>query len=136
MKNLSFVSLNTKTYNTFLCIILPLATIALLYPYASFLLNVKTEWLFSTEFLRLTVIIICYTVPLTYVLAKTYEIVASGADKSKANTILAFIACCILILPLVFIGLVVLAKISFFIPIAFTAVIIFIYSRSYKPVTL
>ena len=78
----------------------------------------------------------CYAAPVTYFLAKAYEIVASGEDKSRANIILGFTASCVLILPLTFIGLVMFAKLSFFIPMAFTAAIIFIYFRSYKPATI
>ncbi len=136
MKNLSFARVNTKTYNTFLCVILPLVTVALLYPYISLFLNFKAGWFFSLEFLKLIVIIMCYAVPVTYFLAKAYEMVISSDDKSRANIILGFIACCVLILPMAFIGLVLFAKLSFFIPIAFTVGILFIYFRSYKPATV
>lgn len=136
MKILSFARVNTKTYNAFLCIILPLVTVALLYPYISLFLNFKIDWIFSLEFLKLIIIIMCYAAPVTYFLAKAYEIVASGEDKSRANIILGFTASCVLILPLTFIGLVMFAKLSFFIPMAFTAAVIFIYFRSYKPATI
>nr|WP_294796449.1 hypothetical protein [uncultured Mucilaginibacter sp.] len=136
MKNLSFARVNTKTYNTFLCIILPLVSVALLYKYIPLLLNFKIDWIFTLEFLKLIVIILIYTTPVTYFLSKAYEILISSDDKSRANTIFGLIACCLLIFPLAFIALVVFAKISFFIPIAFTAAIIFIYFRSYKPATI
>lgn len=136
MKTLSFARVNIKTFNTFLCIILPLVGVALLYKYVPLLVNFKMGWLFSLEFLKLIVITMIYTTPVTYFLSKAYEILISSDDKSRANTILGLIACCLLLFPLSFIGLVVFAKISFFIPIAFTAAIIFIYFRSYKPATV
>ena len=136
MKNLSFARVNVKTFNTFLCIILPLVGIALLYKYIPLLVNFKMDWLFSLEFLKLIVIILIYTTPVTYFLSKAYEILISSDDKSRANIIFGFIACCLLLFPLSFIGLIVFAKISFFIPIAFTAGILFIYFRSYKPATV
>jgi hypothetical protein len=136
MKTLSLARVNVKTFNTFLCIILPLVGVALLYKYIPLLVNFKMGWLFSLEFLKLIVIILIYTTPVTYFLSKAYEILISSDDKSRANTILGLIACCLLLFPLSFIGLVVFAKISFFIPIAFTAAIIFIYFRSYIPATV
>lgn len=140
MKTLSFTRVDIKTYNIFLCTILPLVTIALLYPYISLFLNFKTDWLFTFEFLKLIVIIMCYSVPVTYFLSKAYEFSTSGYDKTPANSILGFIACCVLVLPFVLIGLAIFAKISFFIPVAFTAATIYIYFRSLaaklKPVTV
>lgn len=135
MKNLSFARVNTKTYNTFMCIVLPLVAIAVLAEnIPAFLNNFSIRWLFSLEFLQGMAIFMCYAVPVTYFLAKAYEIIISGDDKSRVNTILGFIACCILVLPLVLIGLALFAKLSFFIPVAFTAAILFIYFRSLKPV--
>ena len=136
MKNLSFARVNVKTYNTFLCIILPLVSVALLYKYIPLLVNFKVDWLFSLEFLKLIVIILIYTTPTTYFLSKAYEILISSDDKSRANTIFGLIACCLLIFPLAFIALVVFAKISFFLPVGFTLTIAFIYFRSYKPATV
>jgi hypothetical protein len=135
MKTLSFARVNIKTFNTFLCIILPLVGVALLYKYISLLVNFKMDWLFSLEFLKLIVIILIYTTPVTYFLAKAYEILISSDDKSRANIIFGLIACCLLIFPLAFIALVVFAKISFFLPVGFTLTIAFIYFRSYKPAT-
>ncbi len=136
MKTLSFARVNTKTFNTFLCIILPLVATALLYKYISLLVNFKMEWLFSLEFLKLIAILLIYTAPVTYFLSKVYEILISSNDKSRANTIFGLIASCLLIFPLAFIALVVFAKISFFLPVGFTLTIAFIYFRSYKPVTV
>ena len=132
MKNLSFTRVHIKTYNTFLFIILPLVTTALLYPYVSSFVSFKAEWLFTLDFLKLIVIIMCYSIPVTYFLTKAYEISASGDDKSRANTILGFIACCVLVLPLAFIGLILFARLSFFFPVAITSAIIFAYFKSYK----
>lgn len=137
MKNLSFARVNVKTYNTFLCIVFPLVAIAVLAEnIPAFLNNFSLKWLFSLESLQGIAIFMCYAVPLTYFLAKAYEMVISGDDKSRVNTIFGFIACCVLVLPLVLVGLAMFAKLSFFIPIAFTAGILFIYFRSYKPATV
>ena len=136
MKNLSFARVNIKTFNTFLCILLPLVATALLYRYIPLLLNFKMDWLFSLEFLKLIVIILIYTTPVTYFLSKVYEILISSDDKSRANTILGLIACCLLLFPLAFIVLVVFAKISFFLPVGITLTIAFIYFRSFKPATV
>jgi hypothetical protein len=137
MQGISFSRINTRTYNTFLCIVFPLVAIAVLAEnIPAFLNNFSLKWLFSLESLQGIIIFMCYAVPITYFLAKAYEMVISGEDKSRANTILGFVACCVLVLPLVLIGLAMFAKISLFIPIAFTAAIIFIYFRSYKPATV
>jgi len=132
MQGISFSRVNTKTYNTFLCIILPLVTVALLYKYIPLLVNFKTDWLLSLEFLKLIMIIMIYTAPVTYFLSKAYEMLISGEDRSRANTILGLIACCLLLFPLTFIALVIFAKISFFLPVGFTFIIGFIYFRSYR----
>ena len=133
MKNLSFARVNVKTFNTFLCIILPLIATALLYRYIPLLVNFKLDWLFSLEFLKLTVIIMIYTTPVTYFLSKAYDILISGDDKSRANTVLGLIACCLLLFPLAFIVLVIFAKINFLLPVGITLIIAFIYFRSFKP---
>ena len=131
MKTLSFARVNIKTFNTFLCIILPLVATALLYKYIPLLVNFKLDWLFTLDFLKLIMIIMIYTAPVTYFLAKVYEILISGDDRSRADIIVGFIACCLLLLPLAFIALVIFAKISFFLPVAITLMIGFIYFRSY-----
>ncbi len=136
MKSLSFARVNVKTYNTFLCIILPLVAMVLLYKYIPLLQNFKLGWLFTLEFLKLIAIILIYTTPVTYFLSKAYEILISSDDKSRANTILGLIACCLLIFPLAFIVLIIFAKISFFLPVGFTLLIGFIYFRSYKPAVI
>ena len=137
MKNLSFARVNTKTYNTFLSIVFPLVAIAVLAEHIpAFLNNFSVKWVFSLEFLQGIAIFMCYAVPITYFLAKAYELSTSGDDTTRTNTILGFIACCVLVLPLVLIGLAMFAKLSFFIPIAFTVAIIYIYFRSLKSVAL
>ena len=131
MKNLSFARVNINVYNTFLCIVLPLVAIAVVAEnIPAFLINFSLKWLFSLEFLQGMAIFMSYAVPVTYVLAKAYEISTSGEEKSRTNTILGFIACCVLVLPLVLIGLAMFAKLSFFIPMAFTAAIVYVYFRS------
>jgi|GEM_PF-2394587 len=132
MKNLSFARVNVKTFNTFLCIILPLVATALLYRYIPLLANFKMAWLFSLEFLKLMVIIMIYTAPVTYFLSKAYDVLISGDDESRANTVLGLIACCLLLFPLAFIALVVLAKINFLLPVGITVVIGFVYFRSFR----
>lgn len=132
MKTLSFDRVNIKTFHTFLCIILPLVATALLYKYIPLLVNFKLDWLFTLDFLKLMMIITIYTAPVTYFLAKVYEILISGDDKSRADIIFGFIACCLLLLPLAFIALVMFAKISFFLPVGITLIITFIYYRSLK----
>ena len=131
MKTLSLTRVNIKTYNTFLCVVLPLVAAAVLAEHIpAFLNNFSIKWLFSFEALHGIAIFMCYAAPVTYFLTKAYEISTSGNDKTRTNTILEFIACCVLILPLVFIGLVMFAKLSFLIPVAITLAIIFIYFRS------
>ncbi|MFD0751534.1 hypothetical protein ACFQZS_15385 [Mucilaginibacter calamicampi] len=136
MQGISFSRINIKTYNAILCVVLPLVLLILLAEYIPALMNkFNVKWIFSLDFLRFILVISCYTLPLTYFLSKGYEL----ADFNKAtwgSTVLGFIICCVALLPLSFILLVLFAKISFFIPMAFTAAIIFIYFRSLKRVTV
>ena len=137
MKNLSFARVNIKTYNVCMCIVLPFIAIAVLADHIPALLsNFSLKWLLSLEFLQGIALLMCYAVPVSYVLCKVYEIAISDDDRSRTNSFLGFISCCVLVLPLVLIGLAMFAKLSFFIPIAFTVGITFIYFRSFHPAAL
>jgi len=132
MQGISFSRINTKTYNTILCVLTPLIILICVSPYLATLNKLNAAWIFSLEIVKFIVIIACYTLPLTYFLSKIYELVDFNNNASRINVILGFAACGIALLPLSFIGLAVLAKISFLIPVAFTLAIVFIYLRSVK----
>ncbi|PJJ79902.1 hypothetical protein [Mucilaginibacter auburnensis] len=130
MQGITFSLINTKIFNIVLCVILPLVVLACLSAYTSTLNKFDAKWLLSADFLKMIVVLMCYAIPLTYFLSKVYELTAGSED--SGSSVFAFIAACVLILPLAFIALVMFAKLSFVIPILLTLAIAFLYYRSLK----
>ncbi len=130
MQGITFSRINTKTFNIVLCVILPVVVLACLSGYTSTLNKFDARWLLSADFVRMLFVLMCYAIPLTYFLSKVYELTAGNGN--SGSSVYAFIAACVLILPLAFIGLVMFAKLSFGIPITLTLAVIYLYIRSIK----
>ena len=132
MQGITFSRINIKSFNIVLSIILPIVLMAFLSDNAASLAKFDVKWLLSAEFVKMTAILLCYTMPLTYFMGKLYEMVSTPT--STATSVFAFVAVCILALPLAFTGLVTFARVSFAIPIALTIAVFYVYFRSTKPV--